>query len=116
MIVRLLAFIIGSIVTVLAVSTIFPDEFIVYKNDSAVVIFGVVLGLLTAFIKPIVRVLTLPLSCLTFGAIALVINAALFWAAARLTPDLDVTYLGAAVGGIFAAVINGVIFSVADEK
>jgi putative membrane protein len=62
------------------------------------------------------KVISLPISCLTFGAFALVINGVLFWLAARLTPEMSVTVWGALVGGVFASVINGVIFSVVDEK
>jgi putative membrane protein len=116
MIARLIAYSIGSIVAVLAVGTIFDEELVSYADQRAVIIFGVALGALTVFVKPVLKVLTLPISCLTFGLFAVVLNAALFGLAAILTPDLDATVWGALVGGVFAAIINGVLFSVVDES
>lgn len=116
MIVRVLAYIVGSMVAVLAVGTLFKSSLVEYTSERDVLIFSVALGLLTAFIKPVLNLISLPLTCLTFGAFALVINGALFAVAAYLTPGVDVTGWGAIVGGVFAAVINGVIYSVVDEK
>ena len=116
MVVRVLAYIVGSMVAVLSVGTIFESSLVEYTSERDVMIFSVALGLLTAFIKPILKLISLPLTCLTFGAFALVINGALFAAAAYVTPGVEVTGWGALVGGIFAAVINGVIYSVVDEK
>ena len=116
MILKFLAYAIGSVVAILAVGTIFPPDWVSYSDDQAVLLFGVVLGMLTVFVKPILSALTLPLSCLTFGLFSLVVNASLFWASARAVPEIVVTYQGALMGGIFAAVINGVIYSVVDEK
>lgn len=116
MVVRVLAYVVGSMVAVLAVGTLFRSSLVDYTSERDVLTFAVALGLLTAFIKPVLKVVSLPLTCLTFGAFALVINAVLFAAAAYVTPGLDVTAWGALVGGIFAAVINGVIYSVVDER
>ena len=116
MLTRMIAYSIGSIVAVLAVGTIFSSDLVSYADEQSVAMFGVILGGLTAFVKPVLNVLTLPISCLTFGLFALVLNAALFAAAARITPEVSVSVWGAMVGGIFAAIINGVIFSVADNS
>jgi putative membrane protein len=116
MIVRVVAYIVGSMVAILAVGTLFQSSLVEYESERAVWTFGVALGLLTAFIKPVVSFISLPITCLTFGLFALVINGGLFALAAYVTPGLDVTLWGAVVGGIFAAVINGVIYSVVDEK
>ena len=115
MLTRMIAYSIGSVVALLAVGTIFSADLVTYADETSVIVFGVILGCLTAFLKPVLHVLTLPISCLTFGLFALVLNAALFALAARLTPDVGVTAWGALAGGIFAAIINGVIFSVVDD-
>jgi putative membrane protein len=115
-IVRLVAYIVGSMVAVLAVGTIFQDRFVTYESEIAVLTFGVALGVLTAFVKPGLEFISLPLTCLTFGLFALVINAALFGVAAFLTPGLEVTIWGAIVGAVFASVTNGIVYSVVDEK
>lgn len=116
MIGRVVAYIVGSMVAVLAVGTIFQDRFVTYESELAVLIFGIALGVLTAFVKPALEFIALPLTCLTFGLFALVINAALFGLAAFLTPGLEVTAWGAIVGAVFASVTNGIVYSVVDEK
>lgn len=116
MVIRLIAYIVGSVVAVLAVGTIFHSDLVSYGNQESVVVFGVILGGLTVFLKPVLQILTFPVSCVTFGLFALVLNAALFALAARLTPDVSVSAWGALVGGVFAAIINGVIFSIVDES
>jgi putative membrane protein len=113
---RIVAYIIGSMVAVLAVGTIFEERFVTYESEAAVLTFGIVLGLLTAFVKPALQVVSLPLTCLTFGLFALVINATLFGLAAAVTPGLDVSIWGAMVGAVFAIVTNGIVYSVVDEK
>jgi putative membrane protein len=113
---RVIAYIIGSMVAVLALGTLFKSHFVTYDSEAAVLIFGIALGVLTAFVKPVLKFVSLPLTCLTFGLFALVINAALFGLAAWLTPGLSVTVWGAVIGAIFASVINGIIYSVVDEE
>ncbi|MGI8477761.1 MAG: phage holin family protein [Thermomicrobiales bacterium] len=113
---RIIAYIVGSIVAVLALGTIFQDRFVTYTSESAVLIFGIILGALSAFLKPALQLMTLPITCLTFGAFALVVNAALFGLAAWLTPGLQVTLWGAVIGAVLASVTNGIVFSIVDER
>lgn len=100
----------------LAVGTIFPPDMVSYADQEGVLWFGLALGVLTALLKPALSALTLPISCLTFGLFSFILNAALFAAAAWLVPNVTVSPLGALVGGAFAAIINGVLFSVVDER
>lgn len=116
MIARVAAYIIGSMVAVLAVGTIFPERFVAYESEIAVLTFGIILGVLTAFVKPGLEAISLPLTCLTFGLFALVINSALFALAAFLTPGITVGLWGAVIGAVFASVTNGIVYSVVDEE
>lgn len=116
MVARIIAYVVGSTVAVLVLGTVFGDDFVTYEDATAVVIFGIVLGILGTFIKPIVEILTLPITCLTFGLFALVINAALFGLAAWLSPGLDVTLWGAVIGALITSVASGAVFSIVDEK
>jgi putative membrane protein len=113
--IRLLAYIAGGIVSVLLIGTVFGDRLATYEDETAVLLFGAALGALTFFIKPIISAISLPVTCLTFGLFALVINAVFFALAARITPGVDVTWLGAFVGGIAASAVTGVVFSILDD-
>ncbi|MHB8508054.1 MAG: phage holin family protein [Candidatus Dormibacteria bacterium] len=50
----------------------------------AALVMALVLALVNTFIRPVVLLLTLPVSILTFGLFALLVNAAFFYMAARL--------------------------------
>lgn len=116
MITRLAAYIVGSMVSVLVVATIFSERFVRYTDQVSVLVFGIVLGVLMAFAKPVLQLISLPLTCLTFGLFALVINAGLFALAGWLTPGISVDLWGAIAGAVFGSVINGIVFSVVDER
>ena len=76
-------------------------------NVVLLLITTVALGFANAFIGPLVKFLTLPLNCLTFGLFSFVINAALFWGAGELTGAYQVDFVAALIGSILMAVING---------
>lgn len=56
-----------------------------------------VLGLLNAFLRPIVVLLTLPVTVLTLGLFTLVINGVMFYLAASLVTGFHVTGFGTAL-------------------
>jgi putative membrane protein len=55
------------------------------------IVLAVVLGLINAFIKPIISLLTLPINILTLGIFSLVINALLIMLAASFVPGFSVS-------------------------
>ena len=57
------------------------------------IIAAVVLGLLNAIVRPILGFLSLPITILTLGLFALVLNALMFWLMARLVPGIQVNNL-----------------------
>ena len=62
-------------------------------------------GLVNALIGPVLHLLALPLTMMTFGLFALVVNAALLGITAGLTDALD-------VGGFFATIVAALVISV----
>ncbi len=113
--IRIVAYAVAAIVATLTLRSI-SARLMSYESQQAVMIFGAVLGVINAFIKPVLKVLTLPLSCLTFGLFAIVLNAGLFYAGASVTPGITITLWGAVLGSIIASVASGIIFSVVDER
>jgi len=71
---------------------------------SSAMIAALVLGLLNTLLRPLLVLLTLPVTVLSLGLFLFVINALMFWAAASL---LD----GFAVTGFAAALIGSLIYS-----
>lgn len=68
---------------------------------------ALVLGLVNAFVRPVMVLLTLPLTVLTFGLFLLVINAIVLWLVAALVPGIEVRGFGPALlGSLLLTVLN----------
>ena len=76
------------------------------KSAGALFMAALVLGLVNAFIRPVLWLLTLPLTVVTFGLFALVINAFMVKLTASLVKGFEVESFGAA---FFAALIMAVL-------
>lgn len=60
---------------------------------------AVVIGAINAIVRPILVVLTLPITVVTLGLFLLVLNAALFALVALLVPGFSIESVGAALAG-----------------
>ena len=69
-------------------------------------IAALVLGLLNTLVRPLLVLLTLPVTLLTLGLFLFVINALMFWAASGLLSGFH-------VDGFGSALIGSVIYSIA---
>ena len=67
-------------------------------------IAALVLGLVNAVVRPLLVILTLPVTILTLGLFLFVINALLFWFVAEIVGGFHVT-------GFVAALIGSVLYS-----
>jgi len=72
-------------------------------------VFGVVIGLINAVIKPIAKLLTIPVRILTLGLFTLVINVGLMAAAIWIANDADV---GLSSESIWATLLGGLALTV----
>ena len=73
----------------------------------AALVTALILGLINAFIRPVLILLTLPLNILTLGLFTLVINALLIMLAAAIVPGFTVQgFWWALLFGLVLAVIN----------
>lgn len=71
---------------------------------------ALVLGLINTLVRPVLAILTLPITLLTLGVFYFVLNGLLFWLAGNLLPGFHVTNFGAAfVGAILYGVIAWVL-------
>ena len=79
------------------------------ENFLSFLIAATVLGLINAFIRPVLWFLTAPLSVLSFGLFALVINALMLMLAASLVRGFEVKGFGSALLGALVMAIIGAI-------
>jgi putative membrane protein len=77
----------------------------VHVRDAATVVFAaLLLGFVNAFIRPVVIVLTLPLTLVTLGLFILVVNALMILLVAGFLPGFEVHGL---LAGVLAAIVTG---------
>lgn len=74
-------------------------------NIGAALIAALVLGLVNTLIRPLLVLLTLPVTVLSLGLFILVINALLFWGVAHLVD-------GVHVAGFWSAFLAAILYSV----
>ncbi len=83
---------------------------------SSALIAALVLGLLNTLVRPLLVLLTLPVTLLTLGLFLFVINALMFWAAASLLNGFSVTGFPAALIGSLLYSLCGMVIDVAMER
>jgi len=71
----------------------------------ATLLAALVWSVITMVIKPVLKILTLPITIITFGLFLFVLNAFLFWLMALLVP-------GFAVAGFWAALLGAFVLSI----
>jgi putative membrane protein len=76
------------------------------KSFGSALIAAFVIGLLNTVVRPILIVLTLPVTVVTLGLFLFVINALMFWAAGGVLEGFEVR-------GFVAALIGSLMYSVA---
>ncbi len=101
---RLLLLWILNAVALLAVTWLLPS--IQVSGFGAALVAALVLGFINTLVRPVLALLTLPITLLTLGIFYLVLNGLLFWLASALLPGFQVAGFGSAV---FGAVLYGVI-------
>jgi len=75
---------------------LFPG--VVLESSSATIIAALLLGALNVLVRPIIVLLTLPITIITLGLFLLVINASFVYFAGTLVDGFAVTTFGAALG------------------
>src|SRR5258708_31571503 len=79
------------------------------KDLGSLAMATIVIGLANSLIRPILMLLTLPLNCMTFGLVGVVINAALFAATHILVPGFKTDIMGAVIGSILMGIISSLL-------
>jgi len=79
-------------------------------------IAAAVIGLLNMIVRPLLVLLTLPVTIVTLGLFLFVINALMFWAASGLLDGFHVTDFSAALVGSVLYSLLGIVIEVALGK
>jgi putative membrane protein len=104
---------VAGAIAFLLILQILPDSMIAFSGGTVQMIaLALFVGLVNAFVKPIVNLLSMPISFLTLGLAGFVVNAALLLGVAYLAQNfakLDLTIGGWPTSGMTADTILGAV-------
>ena len=110
-----MGFLIRAIVNAVAIwlaTQIVPG--IATRSTTALVAAALVLGLINALVRPVLLILTLPLTLVTLGLFLFVLNAVCLWLTSAIVPGFEVRGFWSAFGGALIVsalswVVNGFV-------
>ncbi len=92
----------------LAVATLLPDQIRIAGFGTALVL-ALLWGLVSVTLKPILIVLTLPVTILTLGLFMFFINAFLFWFLSQIVKGFEVKSFAAAfLGALLLSILHSI--------
>lgn len=94
-----------SAVGILATAYLLQDYGVRLDNWGSLAIVTLVMAFLNAFLRPLLILLTLPVTLLTFGIFIFVINALIIYLAGEIVP-------GFGLSGFLPALLFGIVYSV----
>ncbi len=99
-----------SVLTLFIIAFFLPN--VGYTDIPTLILAGVVLTVLNKVVKPVLKLLTLPINVVTIGLFGTVINALLLWLLTYLVPGfsiLPMTVLGVGLNQFFTLVLMSVL-------
>ena len=86
------------------------------SGPGAALVAGAILGFVNAIVRPVLFLLTLPVTLLTLGLFIFVLNAACLGLTAAVVPGFDIeSFWGALFGALIVTIVswilNGLVFS-----
>jgi putative membrane protein len=83
---------------------------------SAAIVAAVVIGLVNTFIRPILQIIALPITLLTFGLFAILVNVLLLWATSRFVPGFSIdSFSTAIIASILLSLVSWFLHKLAQE-
>jgi putative membrane protein len=98
----------------LLVAHLYPG--VTVKSFGSAMVAAFVIGLFNTLLRPLLVLLTLPVTLLTLGLFLFVINALMFWFAAQVLEGFGVAGFAAALIGSLIYSLCGMVIDVAIER
>ncbi len=86
------------------------------ESPVAAVWAAVVLAVVNAFVRPVVKILSLPITILTLGLFALVVNALMIYLVAWIVPGVDTTgFLPTMIAAVIISAVTSLFTAAIDR-
>jgi len=88
----------------------------ILSDLTAAIVAAVVIGVVNTFIRPILQLIALPVSILTFGIAAFLINVALLYLTSMVVPGFEIAnFVTAAVASIVLSLVSWFLHKLASD-
>lgn len=88
----------------------------ILKDLWTAIIAAVVIGVVNTFIRPILQLIALPVSILTFGLAAFLINVLLLWLTSQFVPGFEITsFTTAIIASIVLSLVSWFLHKLASD-
>lgn len=105
-----------TMIAILIISYLFP-QIIKAEGFGAALVAAFVLGVVNAFLRPVLVILTLPITLLTLGIFLLIINGLMLWITSGLVPGFQVNgFFGAVLGSVLISLVSWILSSIIHSK
>ena len=94
----------GTVAAIMLTVYIVPGV-VITGGWTSILLAALVWSVISMVIKPVLTILTLPITLITFGLFYFVLNALLFWAMTLIVP-------GFSVAGFWAALLGALVLSI----
>ena len=101
---KLLLRLVINVVALFIVEYLVPG--FVLTSIQAAIIAAIVIGVVNTFIKPIIQLIALPITMITFGVAAFLINVLLLYLISFIVPGFEITNL---IAAIFASIVLSIV-------
>src|SRR3989344_6566819 len=102
-----------NVLTLMIVSYLVPG----FRFDSlwATIVTAIVIGVTNTFIKPILKIIFLPLTIITLGVSSFLINVVLLWAVSFMVPGFEIEgFLTAVIASIVLSLVSTFLHKLAE--
>ena len=104
-------------IAVLLIAYFLPDDWVKIDDFGAALLVALILGILKIFVKPLLIVLTFPITILTFGLFLFVINAIVILLADYIVEGFEVNgFWVALLFSVILSFLQSILYSFLEEK
>ena len=80
------------------------------RSIVAAIVAAAVIGLVNAIVRPVLSLLTLPITILTLGLFSFVVNALTLWFASAFSPGFEINgFIPALLGSLVLSLVSGLL-------
>lgn len=88
-----------------------------FSDFTATLVAAVVIGVVNTFIKPVLQIIFIPLTIITLGVSAFLINVFLLWGVSFVVPGFEIDgFMSAVIGSLVLSLVSLFLNKLAEDK